>query len=166
MTDTIPVPLRPDRPAGDASLTPLSPRSISMEDIIKNQVDRIGYLRSAGEPWDEAVQNLRDLVIGLEDDQFDDGIPDHVRKNLSTLTPAEQRAERERWAPHGWNGVPIRAYRRPDGTIRWAPTAQDLSNQYRIIMALLDRRGISWRRKRVSYLAAPNTPPGESDEDT
>lgn len=148
-----------------------SPKTLTMEQAISVQMDRIAYLRSSGLEWAEAVYQLRDMVVGLEDDQFWDGMPEAIRKkvkelehpskdevkNLSKedLYKMKKRAKsfREEWSKHGWEGYPIRAYPGPDGEPIYMPTNENLSTALRIIMQLLSRQGIIWRTKRVSYLS-------------
>lgn len=122
-----------------------------MEDAIRHQVDNIAYLRSFGLPWAEAVYQLRDMVVGLEDEEFWDGIPQPLRDDTTDEL-------REKYARYGWDGVPCRAFEGPGGEPMYRPTPEDLSEQLRIIMRLLYRRGITWKRLRTSRL-------GSLDED-
>lgn len=156
----------------------LSIRPISMEDAFGRQNDRIAYLRSLGQPWGEAVFELRDLLHGLEDEEFWDGLPPTTRTHLEGLQGrlealrhpdapralddaeeaaarrlgAEIEAIRAHWSPHGWNGMPVRAFPGPGGRPVWRPTPEDLSNALRIIRRLANRCGITWRKKRATSL--------------
>jgi hypothetical protein len=132
-----------------------APRPISLEEAFSRQNDRIGYLRSTGLPWAEAVYQLRDLLVGIEDDEFWDGIPATERSRLPKLTEEEAERARQRWAEEGWLGYPCRAIRGPSGQPVFRPTADNLSHAYRIIMRLAARRGLSWRTKRISKLPGP-----------
>ena len=135
-----------------------APRNITMEDAIARQLDRIAFLRSTGQEWSEAVYQLRDMIVGLEDDEFWDGIPEHVRnsKEFRSLTGKALEREKAKWAVEGWNGYPVRAFKQktPDGTIVpvYMPTSENLSCALRIIMRVLSRAGIVWRTRRVSTL--------------
>lgn len=124
-----------------------------MEDAIARQIDRIAFLRSTGQPWDEAVYQLRDMVVGLEDEEFWDGIPEDVRKSLKKETDEWKRQEiTKACAVEGWNGYPVRAFRSPSGQPIYMPTPENLSCAYRIVMRLLSRKGIAWRTRRISKL--------------
>lgn len=145
-----------EQPAGDANPPQnFSPRPISMEDAFSRQNDRIGYLRSLGQPWAEAVYQLRDLLVGMEDDEFWDGIPKDERAKLAKAPPHVADQIRDRYAVEGWLGYPCRAVRGPGGQPIYLPTADNLSHAYRIIMRLAARRGLSWRTKNVSKLPGP-----------
>lgn len=138
-----------------------APRPISMEEAFGRQNDRIGYLRSVGLPWAEAVYQLRDLLVGIEDEEFWDGIPPEERAKLAKLPPLEQEQVAKRFAAEGWSGYPCRAVQvaveQPDGSTKWVthytPTPENLSHAYRIVMRLAARRGLSWRTRRVSRLS-------------
>ncbi len=131
-----------------------APRNITMEDAIARQLDRIAFLRSTDQPWSEAVYQLRDMVVGLEDDEFWDGIPPHVRESekFKKLPAKAREREEKKWAVEGWNGYPVRAFRGPGGQPIFMPTSENLSCALRIIMRLLARSGIVWRTRRVSKL--------------
>lgn len=147
-----------------------------MEDAISRQLDRIAFLRSTGQEWAEAVYQLRDMVVGLEDEEFWDGIPDRERSAVLKLTARQQERERAKWSVEGWNGYPVRAFpmtgpngqpvRDADGKIVpvYMPTSENLSCALRIVMRLLSRQGIAWRTRRVSKLSkwgqgGPEEPP-------
>lgn len=130
-----------------------SPRNITMEDAIARQLDRIAFLRSTGQEWAEAVYQLRDMVVGLEDEEFWDGIPPHVRGELKKMSRKVRSKEEEKWAVEGWNGYPVRAFRGPGGVPVYMPTSENLSCALRIVMRLLSRQGIAWRTRRVSKLS-------------
>ncbi len=129
-----------------------APRNITMEDAIARQLDRIAFLRSMGNDWSEAVYQLRDMVVGLEDDEFWDGLPKEVRSTLKKLPKIEQAKVQKQWAVEGWNGYPVRAFRGPGGQAVYMPTSENLSCALRIIMRLLSRQGIAWRTRRISKL--------------
>lgn len=104
-----------------------------------------------GLPWAEAVYQLRDLLVGLEDEEFWDGIPKGERAKLAALSEEKQEQAKKQWSVEGWQGYPCRAIPGPTGPI-FKPTAENLSHAYRIIMRLAARRGLSWRTKRISSL--------------
>lgn len=137
----------------------LSVRPVSAEEAFSRQNDRIAYLRSYGEDWEEAVNELRDQLEGLEDAEFWDGIPPEVREGLDDLTVKEREEVVDHYAERGWLTMRVRAYpgRKADGSPDWerpiyVPTADQLSRRLRIIRALATRRGITWRTKRRSWL--------------
>lgn len=120
-----------------------NPRKLNIEGKIDNQLDRIGYLRSIGEDWTEPLFHLRDLVVGLEDDEFWNGVPERLEgQDLS-------EDELKEYHSRGWNGVEIDVELMEDsngGLIEEpCPTPQQLSQMLRIIMALFARTGMSWR---------------------
>ncbi len=121
------------------------PRNLTIEVNIQHQIDRIGFLRSVGESWQEPVYHLRDLIVGLEDAEFWDGVPAIVDPESLSVS------QRESYSMRGWNGVPCRVLveTNPDGsTIETPdPTPSELSAMFRIILAQLARRGMTWRRK-------------------
>ncbi len=123
-----------------------------MEDAIARQLDRIAFLRSTGQEWAEAVYQLRDMVVGLEDDEFWDGIPPHVRSEMNKMPKKQWERTQQEWAVEGWNGYPVRAFRGPGGVPVYMPTSDNLSCALRIVMRLLSRSGIAWRTRRVSKL--------------
>lgn len=126
-------------------------RALRIEDLVLHQIERIGYLRSLGQPWTEPVTHLRDLIVGLEDDEFWTGFPEGVKKeNLSD-------EEIQEYELRGWNKLRIRVKTRRVGkvTIREPdPTPQELSLMVRIIMALLARQGMTWRRKSTDEITS------------
>ena len=129
-----------------------APRTITMEDAIARQLDRIAFLRSTGQEWSEAVYQLRDMVVGLEDDEFWDGIPEDLRRGLDKKPRRQQEAIRKDCAVNGWDGYPVRAYRTGGGGVIFMPTSDQLSLALRIVMRLLARRGLAWRMRRTSKL--------------
>jgi hypothetical protein len=95
----------------------------------------------------EPVFHLRDLIVGMEDDEFWNGIPMNLQESFKkgNLTENEIMEYRKR----GWDTIPIRIMRvKKNGKFEKvaSPTAIELSEMLRIIMALLARRGITWRR--------------------
>lgn len=119
-------------------------RPLHVEDLVLHQIDRIGFLRSIGQDWAEPVAHLRDLVVGLEDDEFWTGVPEKVKKE--DLSGEELKAYEER----GWNGIRIRMKVRKVWKVEVRepnPTPQELSLMLRVLMALLARQGMTWRRK-------------------
>lgn len=131
-----------------------NPRPIPVEEQFGRQNDRVGYLRSMGLPWAEAVFQLRDLLVGIEDDEFWDGIPKKVRDALPKMTKAKAAEAQAEWAPNGWDGITFRAVPGPGGRPLYRPTADELSHAYRIIMRLASRKGLTWRTKRISGLGS------------
>ncbi len=134
---------------GEASTVQPNPRSISIEDNVLHQIDRIGYLRSIGEDWKEPVFHLRDLIVGLEDDEFWNGTPMHLRDKT---IPQEHEAE---YKDRGWKSINVRMRKRVvDGIeIEYLdPLPQELSKMLRIILALLARRNMTWRRRNVDEI--------------
>lgn len=135
---------------------------IPIEEKLARQVDRIAYLRSASLPWGEAVFHLRDMVVGLEDDEFYDGIPNQEREKIKNgdheLTMEEAR---ERYAEFGWDGFTMRTWEQADGTLVTDPSPADLSKAYRIIQRLLARKGLVYKRKTRTRFA----PYGEDPHD-
>lgn len=127
-----------------------------MEEAYSRQNDRIAYLRSIGQPWAEAVYELRDMLVGLEDEEFWDGIPPHVRKDLEAKSEDEREAIKETYSEHGWSTHRIRAFpiRNAAGEVVpvYRPTPENLSTALRIVRRLATRVGITWKRKRVSRL--------------
>ena len=134
----------------------LNIRPISMEEAFARQNDRIAYLRSIGSPWAEAVYELRDLLVGLEDREFWDGIPEDEREKIQNLPLEKREIENLKFSPEGWLTHKVRAFpaRGPGGTVVpvYRPTSENLSQELRIVRRLANRRGITWRTKRVSRL--------------
>lgn len=128
-----------------------TPRQIGFEEAISRQLDRIAYLRSLGHPWSEAVYQLRDMVVGLEDPQFWDGVPPKERERIEGLDPDLRDDELEKWKEEGWATHSVRAFRGPRGP-SFRPTAEELSRELRIIMRLLDRRGMIRKTRKSSTL--------------
>lgn len=139
-------------PGGDR----LTQRPLSTGEAVQRQIDRIAFLRSMGQPWAEAVEMLRDMVVGLEDLEFWDGIPKSERQQLAGLEEAGQRKKaaelRAKCAPYGWNGVPVRAVPGAGGRPVWKPTPENLGDMLRIILRLLDRRDLLWKVRRSAEL--------------
>lgn len=153
----------PEMYGQESSEQKFAPRNITMEDAIARQLDRIAFLRSTEQPWAEAVYQLRDMVVGLEDDEFWDGIPPHVRKSLTAMTEIARQVETKKWSVEGWNGYPVRAFKGPGGQPIFVPTNENLSCALRIVMRLLARQGIAWRTRRVSKLAQWGKEPAEAE---
>lgn len=141
-----------------------NPRPISLEEAFGRQNDRIGYLRSMGLPWAEAVFQLRDLLVGIEDDEFWDGVPASIRKTFPTIPKAKAMALQEKWSVEGWNGYPCRAYPGPHGPI-YRPTAEQLSHAYQIVMRLASRKGLTWKKRRISGLTFGAADPADETEE-
>lgn len=146
----------------ESSVKEFMPRTLSMEENINRQLDRISYLRSMGHPWGEAVYQLRDMIVGLEDDEFFDGIPEGVREDMKKMTKKQREKVLDKYKEQGWDGYPIRAYKASSGRIVYKPTSENLSAALRIVMRLLARQNIVWRSKRVSKLTEWKS--GESNE--
>lgn len=148
----------------------LAGQQISMIDAVRRQIDRIGYLRSGGHPWAEAVFQLRDMLVGLEDAQFWDGVPAKDRKRLLEAQAsgdkiAAARIE-ARWKKQGWLGIPVRAVPGPGGRPIWRPTPENLSDLLRCIMGLLDRRKLLWKTRAGSELPPWLQPEANGVEET
>jgi hypothetical protein len=92
------------------------------------------------------------MVVGLEDEEFWDGIPREHRARIKKLPQKERELEEARWALEGWNGYPVRAVRGPGGQAIFLPTSENLSCALRIVMRLLTRQGMMWRMRRISKL--------------
>ena len=130
---------------GEATQIQPNPRPITIEDNVLNQIDRIGYLRSIGEDWKEPVFHLRDIIVGLEDEEFFDGIPMNFRKKELTLE------ERNYYVQRGWDSIKVRSKEGPDGEYL-DPTPGELSRMLRILMALLARRNMTWKRRMIDTI--------------
>lgn len=146
----------PQGPATIEQGADIAARALSMSDRVGEQVSLIAYLRSTGAPWEEAVYQLRDMIVGIEDAQFWDGVPDNLRATVEQGGPAARRILAE-CAPYGWKTAPVRAYTighdengEPVPLLR--PTPEQLSNLFRIVMALLTRRRITWRPREEAYI--------------
>lgn len=134
---------------GEATSVQPNPRSITIEDNVLNQIDRIGYLRSIGEDWKEPVFHLRDLIVGLEDEEFWDGTPMNIRNK--TLSDDEKKE----YADRGWRTIKVRMrIKKVDGQVIESldPLPEELSKMLRIILALLARRNMTWRRRNVDEI--------------
>ncbi len=166
----------PDAYGQDSSEERIAPRNITMEEAISRQLDRIAYLRSVGLPWSEALYQIRDMVVGLEDEEFWDGVPKEKREHLEKLQeelkkldprnpehwPRRRRLNeqikeiREAHEEDGWETHSVEFYEKTlaDGSVKevYKPSAQNLSTELRIIMRLLARAGVSWRVRRSSRL--------------
>jgi len=129
-----------------------TPRTIGTEEAISRQIDRIAYLRSMGHPWSEAVYQLRDMAVGLEDEQFWDGVPPNARAKIMELDdPEVQKEAFAEFAELGWSTHSVRAFNGPRGPI-FRPSAVDLSKELRIILGLLERKGMRWKTRRSSTM--------------
>ena len=137
---------------GEATTIQPHPRPITIEDNVMNQIDRIGYLRSTGQSWVEPVFHLRDLIVGLEDEEFWTGLPMNLGKDkLNALTPEQKQQYSER----GWNTMRVQERVVKQGTrvIKFLdPTPSELSLMLRIMMALMARRNMTWRRRNVDEI--------------
>lgn len=150
----------PDLQADGEDTQRLSVAPLRSIDLIQRELDRIAYLRSLGHPWGSAVETLRDLAVGLEDEEFWDGLPPGIRGKVKALEKDpdnrkaihEAKRLREAYEHRGWNGVPIRAIPGPRGEPQWRPTAANLSDQLQIVLRLLDRHGLRWKTHRQSPL--------------
>ena len=138
--------------AGDPDAVNLTQnRRIAFEEGLMRQIERIAYRRSMGLPWSEALYQLRDSLVGLEDQEFWDGVPESKRKAIESLPEQERRKALEPYKELGWSTHSVRAIRGPNGPI-YRPTAEDLSREYRMIMRLLDRKGMLRQERRSSRL--------------
>lgn len=136
---------------GEASTVQPNPRSITIEDNVLHQIDRIGYLRSVGEEWKEPVFHLRDLIVGLEDEEFWDGIPMNLRKKQDKISPTDLQEYTDR----GWRSIKVRMRIRLEQGKEIEsldPLPEELSKMLRIILALLARRNMTWRRRNVDEI--------------
>lgn len=145
-------------PPGAAGSNEFNPRPIPVEEQFGRQNDRLAYLRSMGLPWSEAVFQLRDLLVGIEDQEFWDGIPKNVREEMTKMTPGQRDAAAGRHAGSGWDGITFRAIRGPGGKPVYRPTADELSRAYQIILRLAARKGLTWKTKRISGLGMNQDP--------
>lgn len=139
----------------DDGLQNLTVGRISMEEAFSRQNDRILYLRSLGKPCTEAVMALMDMLAGLEDQEFYDGIPAKVRAELAKKPKEEQEALAEEYSTRGWNALPIRGLPGPGGRVIYRPTPDDLAAIYRLTLGLAHRLGLAWKQKRVAHLPGP-----------
>lgn len=98
-----------------------APHRLHHEENINRQVQLCVYLRSTEQPWSEAVFGLRSLCIGLEDELFNDAWRD--------------------WKCHA---------KRVDGEIVWTPTNTDTANAFALLMELLSRWGMTFKKRVVS----------------
>lgn len=135
---------------GEQAIVQPNPRGITLEDNVLHQIDRIGYLRSIGEEWKEPVFHLRDLIVGLEDEEFWNGIPMNLQEKKD-FSDEEKLVYEDR----GWNTIKIRSQlimvngREVES---YDPLPQELSKMLRIILALLARRNMTWRRRNVDEI--------------
>lgn len=164
---------------GDLSADPENPterlamKAMQTMDIVRRQVDRILFLRSTGGPWGAAVEGLRDVLVGLEDQQFWDGMPLAVRKKVKELEadPSDKKSRkaakelRAKYAVQGWDGVPVAwtpievrvlvpgtSETRLEVRQKLQPNAENLSDMFRIMLHLLHRHGLLWKTRLDSAL--------------
>jgi hypothetical protein len=149
--------IRPDGLQDSLTEERFTPRLIPTEEQLSRQEERIAYLRSSGQPWAEAVFQLRDMLVGFEDDEFWDGLPGPVRKGLSDQTDDDKAETLTEWASEGWLNFPCRAIRGRGGEPVYRPTPEDLSHAYRILRRLMDRSGFIRKTRRTSRLTARPT---------
>ena len=160
----------------EASVTPLH-----AEDIVRRQIDRIGYLRSVGMDWSEALLQLRDELVGLEDYEFKYGIPDRVMKHLVSCTDNPRwrqpdwpdvvpgacshvtPSELDRYMERGWETMTIDGTETEEGEQIFDPSPQDLARMNRILHGLMSRQGLMWRQ-RIHSKATHDW--SETDEET
>lgn len=126
-------------------------RPVNHTENINRQLDRIAYLRSMNQPWAEALYQLRDMLVGFEDAEFYDGVPEDRRDGIKELPREAQERALAAFAARGWTTYPVRAFMGPHGPV-FRPTAQDLSKGLRIIMRLLDRQKLLKKTRRASRL--------------
>lgn len=138
---------------GEATTIQPNPRSITIEDNVLHQIDRIGYLRSIGQDWKEPVFHLRDILVGLEDEEFWNGIPMNLQSKKDKLKEEDLKEYKER----SWTDVPctMRSIKDDQGNVQeyLDPSAIELSKMLQILMALLARRGMTWRRRNVDEIS-------------
>lgn len=154
---------------GEATSVQPNPRPITIEDAVMNQIDRIGYLRSIGEEWKEPVFHLRDTLVGLEDEEFWDGIPMNLRGKKEQISEEDLEEYKDR----GWQTIKVqnRIIKKDGRSIEYLdPLPEELSKMLRILMALLARRGMTWRKRNVDEIpltfgvqGVETTSGGESD---
>lgn len=146
----------------DSGVDYLANQPLSMIDIVRRQQDRIAYLRSSGGDWGEAVMELRDQLVGLEDDEFWTGIDAAAAKRIKAAEDAgdDDLAQKlaQECAPRGWLGVPIRAYQAEDGSPIYKPTNAELSTMRRILNRLLHRKGMLWKTRHKAPLPPVEEP--------
>lgn len=137
---------------GEPNIIQPNPRGLTIEDAVMNQIDRIGFLRSLGKDWKEPLFHLRDILIGLEDNEFFNGIP----MNLQDKQDKIKAEHLETYRARSWDAIPVRMRSAKDeaGNIEeWLdPTPIELSKMLQILMALLARRNMTWRRKNVDEI--------------
>lgn len=110
-------------------------RNLSIEDVLRRQLDRVAYLRSSGLDFSEAVLMLRDLLVGVEDDEFFDGVPATVRGT---------EGAREAYAERGWDTMVVTASS-SGGRAVLTPSNAELGVMLRCLTALMARRGLTFR---------------------
>lgn len=129
-----------------------TPKQLNLEEAIMRQLDRIAYLRSLGHPWSESLYQLRDMIVGFEDEQFWDGVPPNERARIKALAdPDAQKKAAQPFSEAGWATHSVRAFRTPRGPV-FRPTAEELSRGLRMIMHLLDRQGMIKKTRRESRI--------------
>jgi hypothetical protein len=106
----------------------VAPHRLRHEENINRQVQLCVYLRSIGEDSSEAVFALRSLCIGLEDEIF----------------------QKE------WKEFKCHA-KKVDGQVVWTPTNTDSAEAFAILMGLLSRWGMTFKKRIVSK--TPQLPP-------
>ena len=138
--------------AGDPdSIDQDTPKRIAFEDCIMRQLERIAYRRSMNLPWAEALYQLRDMLVGMEDAEFWDGVPPDKRKEIADLPPEAQKRAMKEYAELGWATHKVRAFKTPRGPV-FRPTSEQLSKELRMLMRLLDRRRMIRKTRRASRL--------------
>lgn len=123
---------------------------LAYEEALNRQLDRIAFLRSTGQDWSEALYQLRDMLVGQEDEQFFDGVPEGERERIKQLPEAKHRKRAlEEYSEMGWDTHSVPWIQGPRGPI-FRPTNQDLSHELRLIMGLLSRKKMLQRTRHTS----------------
>lgn len=88
---------------------------------------------------------LRDLIVGLEDEEFRTGVPDLARASAS-------QEEIALYEERGWDTMMMRRKTLEDGRSVLDPTPSELSDALQVIMGRLARANLTWRMKSSSKI--------------
>lgn len=137
----------------------LAVKALQIMDHVHLTLNSIRECRRAGEYRGHLVDHLNQLLIGIRDDTFWDGLPEEAREKVHALEAAgdkkamhQARKIRELYWPMGWQGVSVRAIPNADGSARFLPTSQDIDQMEEILMQLLHRKGLLWKTRLHSPL--------------
>ena len=139
-----------ERPAEATSREELRSKRISTEEMVRLQLDRINLIRSnVKDPdrvaaWSEAVEALADLVMPW----------------------ATEPDEKDRFVKE-WDDRPVAVVRIPlpagESRLVPVPNASDCREAQRILMGLLDRKGLLVKRRTVSGPAKRDFKPADDE---